>query len=282
MDRRLKERLVGAAILVFFAVLFIPELLSGPARPRGLAQEAPAEQVPTGAASSLRTYTVDLEHPAAGAVLAPRAASGVGGRTAMGEVAAGEGAASEVATGGPAASEAAPGSAGTAPAGRVVPTPSQPRASPAEARTLDRSNSHADPAHEATPSASGGHESSSAPPAKHEAALTSPAARTGSAASPPAHEVRSGAVPHAAAPASNTFAPIDARGGWSLQLGSFSNRANAEKLAQNLRAKGIRVYVSSGGAHHRVRAGPFPDRASAERAAGKLRTQGHATSIVPP
>lgn len=232
MDRRLKERLVGAAILVFFAVLFIPELLSGPARPRGLPQEASAEQVPTGAASSLRTYTVDLDHPAAGAVLAPQASSAAAGRAAGGEAASGDSA----------VSEASPGTTGTAPAG-VMPATPQPRASPGQTRGLDRSNSHADPA---------------------------------------PREARSGAAPHATTPAPNTFAPIDARGGWSLQLGSFSNRANAEKLAQNLRAKGIRVYVSSSGAHHRVRAGPFPDRASAERAAGKLRAQGQATNIVPP
>ena len=33
MDRRLKERLVGATILVALIVLIVPELLSGPKRP---------------------------------------------------------------------------------------------------------------------------------------------------------------------------------------------------------------------------------------------------------
>jgi DedD protein len=80
----------------------------------------------------------------------------------------------------------------------------------------------------------------------------------------------------------NTFAPIAAKGGWSIQLGSFGNRANADKLVRKLRAKGIRVYVSSQSGKHRVRAGPFPDRATAERIGVRLKSQVQSVTIVAP
>jgi cell division septation protein DedD len=75
MDRRVKERLVGATILVVLIVLIVPELLSGPKRPANLpppaAVVAPAEPV--------RNVTVDLatskatpeEEAAASAASAP-------------------------------------------------------------------------------------------------------------------------------------------------------------------------------------------------------------------
>jgi DedD protein len=68
MDRRVKERLVGASILVVLLVLIVPELLSGPApppasspTPTGLAAGAPAAGTPAAAAPEPgRTVTVDL------------------------------------------------------------------------------------------------------------------------------------------------------------------------------------------------------------------------------
>ena len=212
MDRHLKERLVGAAILVFVAVLLIPEFLSGPAPQRAVADTAPASAAATGAGNSLRTYVVDLDRPASGVMLAPQAGPAGGGEAAS-------------------VAPSVPGGSAPAPVVREA-TPSPPPPPP--------------------------------PPTLAPRAPVTPASK-----------------PSAPAP-SRSFAPIDARGGWSLQLGSFANRANAEKLAQTWRARGIRVYVSGSGSHNRVRAGPFPDRVSAERAAAKLRSQGLTTSIVPP
>jgi DedD protein len=54
MDRRLKERLVGATILVVLIVLIVPELLSGPKRS---ANSSPAAAAP---AQAVRNVTVDL------------------------------------------------------------------------------------------------------------------------------------------------------------------------------------------------------------------------------
>jgi DedD protein len=55
MDRRLKERLIGASILVALIVLVVPELLSGPKPPA-----PPAIHLPSAAPESTRNVTVDL------------------------------------------------------------------------------------------------------------------------------------------------------------------------------------------------------------------------------
>lgn len=52
MERRVKERLVGAAVLVSAAVILIPEMLSGPARTRD--ETLRQNDAP------LKTYTIDL------------------------------------------------------------------------------------------------------------------------------------------------------------------------------------------------------------------------------
>ena len=55
MDRRVKERLIGASILVALVVLVVPELLSGP-KPT----VAPAPTLPAAAPDPIRNVTVDL------------------------------------------------------------------------------------------------------------------------------------------------------------------------------------------------------------------------------
>src|SRR5580704_19121671 len=55
MDRRVKERLIGASILVAFVVLVVPELLSGP-KPT----TAPAPALPAAAPEPTRSVEGDL------------------------------------------------------------------------------------------------------------------------------------------------------------------------------------------------------------------------------
>jgi DedD protein len=57
MDRRVKERLVGASILVVLIVLIVPELLSGPPDP---APAPVSPRLPVSAPEPVRNITVDL------------------------------------------------------------------------------------------------------------------------------------------------------------------------------------------------------------------------------
>ena len=74
-------------------------------------------------------------------------------------------------------------------------------------------------------------------------------------------------------------------GMWAVQLGSFSNKENAEKLAADLRKQGYAAFLSqlqtSSGQLHRVRIGPQKDRASAEAMAARLLKVNHKGQVVP-
>ena len=76
-----------------------------------------------------------------------------------------------------------------------------------------------------------------------------------------------------------------ATGMWAVQLGSFSNQGNAERLAADLRKQGYAAFLSQlqtgSGALHRVRIGPQEDRDSAESVAARLRKSGHTGQVVP-
>ena len=71
---------------------------------------------------------------------------------------------------------------------------------------------------------------------------------------------------------------------WAVQLGSFSSRDNAQRLAKQLKGKGYSAYVLGGGGSsgklYRVRVGPTPDKPAASALAAKLRAAGHAGSVV--
>jgi DedD protein len=72
---------------------------------------------------------------------------------------------------------------------------------------------------------------------------------------------------------------------WAVQLGSFSNPQNAEKLAAELRKQGFAAFLSQltieSGPLHRVRIGPQKDRDSAEAMAARLKRAGHTGQVVP-
>ena len=72
---------------------------------------------------------------------------------------------------------------------------------------------------------------------------------------------------------------------WAVQLGSFSNKANADRLAAGLREKGYAAFLSrhstASGEVHRVRVGPQEDRASAEAVAARLAGEGIKGQVVP-
>ena len=74
-------------------------------------------------------------------------------------------------------------------------------------------------------------------------------------------------------------------GMWAVQLGSFSNKENAEKLAASLRKQGYAAFLSQltteNGQLHRVRIGPQKDRESAEEMAKRLAKVGQKGQVVP-
>lgn len=94
-------------------------------------------------------------------------------------------------------------------------------------------------------------------------------------------------VPAAAPKTPSTKPPptVSATGMWAVQLGSFSNKENAEKLAADLRKQGYAAFLSQlttdGGQLHRVRIGPQKDRQSAEAMASRLAKVGHEGQVVP-
>ena len=203
MDRRVKERLVGATILVVLIVLVVPELLSGPHR---LSSPPPSVSLPV----PTRNVSVDLA------------------------------------------------------TSKATPTP--------QAADL------AQPASESQPE-----RSPSAPPS-----VTTLGAQ---GAAGPALENRSSAAKSsssgtARSGASSEAQSVPARDSWSVQLGSFSSRANADKLVHQLKARGLSAYVVSSGsgssARFKVRIGPLADRAAAEREVGQLKAAGHAATVVAP
>lgn len=216
VERGVKERLIGACILVALAVALVPELLSGPkpAAPADAEAAADAVRLPAGAPDPVRNVTVDLATA----------------KPAMVD---------------PAVSAAAPQSmaAGAAPTG-AAPT----SAAPTSAAPTSAAPTGAAPASSATTSAP-----------------------TGTA---PAHSLETTALPPTSG---QTFA---------VQLGSFANRSNADKLVHQLKAQGFAIYMNAEGsgaaARYRVRVGPLADRDAAERMIAKLKGLGHVATIVSP
>jgi tetratricopeptide (TPR) repeat protein len=70
-----------------------------------------------------------------------------------------------------------------------------------------------------------------------------------------------------------------------VQVGAFSSRRNADKLAHKLQIAGYSVGVafseSKHGPVHKVRVGSFPSRYDAQAAAKKLSRQGYPTKVIP-
>ena len=94
-------------------------------------------------------------------------------------------------------------------------------------------------------------------------------------------------IPEAAATSmpSTSTATTSSTGMWAVQLGSFSNKDNAEKLVADLRKQQYLAFLSQvqtdRGTLHRVRIGPQKDRAGAEATAARLEKAGYEGQVVP-
>jgi DedD protein len=112
-----------------------------------------------------------------------------------------------------------------------------------------------------------------------------PASKPEPQAQKTATEAEKPATQLSAAPAPAPAATSSSTGMWAVQLGSFSNKDNAERLAAGLRDQGFAAFLSQGsndaGTLQRVRVGPQKDRDSAEAVAAQLAKAGHEGRVVP-
>jgi DedD protein len=87
-----------------------------------------------------------------------------------------------------------------------------------------------------------------------------------------------------AAPPNHAAAKTASASSWSVQLGLFASRENAERLVHSAQGKGFPVSISDAdgkGFYHVVAAG-LADRAAAVTLQGRLQTQGFQAALVAP
>ncbi|MET0291514.1 MAG: SPOR domain-containing protein [Steroidobacteraceae bacterium] len=86
-------------------------------------------------------------------------------------------------------------------------------------------------------------------------------------------------------PPARTEAAAPASGEWYVQVGSFSQVANAQRYAQQLRGEGFTAIVLPAAGSKgliRVRVGPARSRDAAAQLLGKLTSAGHKGAVVGP
>ena len=75
--------------------------------------------------------------------------------------------------------------------------------------------------------------------------------------------------------------PAPAAERWFVQVGAFSARSGAEKIAAEFKGKGFPVTVTAGPTF-RVWIGPYPKKAAAEQVASRVRQEGKDASVIQP
>mgnify|MGYP006187468467 CR=1 FL=1 len=227
MDSALKQRLIGAAVLVALAMIFLPMLLKGPDTTEPDAARVPLE-MPAAPDQAFETREVPLTLPAP-----------------------------EAPDGGVLGMEPRPG----------------PSEDPNAVATVDQTG---------LPAAR-----TDVEPEPEDAPVAAVDAATGLPEPAPAPVVTAPPTPAAPAPApAEPALPATAAGGrYVVNVGSFSNLANARVLADKLRSRGLPISSESvdvsGKPAMRLRVGPYGDRTAAE--AARLRVEsvtGNSAAVV--
>lgn len=307
LNEQIKKRVVGAAVLLSLAVIFIPMLLDGdgPVEGDGKEREVVPQQpeirfepvdIPNQAPTAVTEQpqvidrsasvkeppmpaTPDEPMPISPEPIAP--ASRFAGSESKSVTVAGESSA-KPAKAAPAQKPAAPAQKPAAPAGDVV--AAKPAAKPAPAAPAAKPVPVAKPV---TPPAKPAETTVAA--AKPAAPVTKPAEPTPAAKAAPAPEKPVAPAPVPSAPpaqaasatpppapaAAATPPPATPKGqAWVIQVGSFTNSANAMALRDKLRGQGYAAFVErlpgASGPSFRVRIGPESDRTKAEQQQKKL------------
>jgi len=246
MERPLKQRLIGATILVVIAVVVLPGLLSGRRDTVTLEPTRDDTGVPLRAHEFSLGDTPTAEEQAV-------AADKLQPDPVPGEVAA---APEPLPMTPPSGVPAAATASASAPAPANVPAAAPAATMPAPAAQINRPLS---------------------PPMAAPVAVTPPASK-------PA-PVPAGATKPAAKPAPTPVAPAVSLSGWVVQIGSFGTRQKADELVAKLQGKGFRAftlpYTAAGRTLHRVRVGPEQNRQKADQIAKRLEADGYQPHVAP-
>jgi DedD protein len=313
VETQVKERLTGAIVLVGVLVFLVPELLTGP---KG-GSRAPAQSAPQG---TMRSYTIDLTEAAesrqATAPVPDAPAESLspddeqvseGADAAQGET---DGMSDAEASGALGEESEARVANGASPSPDVVAS-AAPTASASPAAQPDSAQAGA----EAKPAPQPGSKTASPQPATGQSADTKPTNTDATAAKPDASRVSSAesiskppppkpadteakatqaangkptattktAAPEQPVPQKTSAAKPTSDKGWSVQVGSFASRANADRLASRLQSKGFKAFVTQATGSprlYRVRVGPQADRPAAQAMATRLKAAGHPGTLV--
>ncbi|HNI22861.1 MAG TPA: SPOR domain-containing protein [Plasticicumulans sp.] len=312
MEQRLKQRLLGTAVLVALAVIIVPEVVktSGPVTapavatsipprpespqpggvtvalppailPQAVPPEAPAPSGQAPASTIAQSPVIEpLRTPAT--LPLPSASAGGDGPQGMRTVDLGAGAPRVApASPAPAAPLARPAAPKPAPVVASAPA-SKPAQTPAAGATPSK------PAPETARATTDAPKPKPEVVAKAAPATVTPAA-TARPVSLPKIELtsRDTSRASASAPAAEPWRPQASNGSWAVQVGSFGVEENANLLRDRLRSQRFpavveRIRGGSGQAMYRVRVVGQDSRPASEAIASRLRSAGVAANIVEP
>lgn len=287
MDPTLKNRLIGAAVLIVIAAIVLPILLSGkPPQGQETSQVRPVE-IPPAPNPDMSREVLPLGRDVAET-----------DRVAAVDFIEGQ----MVAPATPEPATAAPPPASTEPA---TPSTSQPAVSPAPVATAPATQPSAPaPARDTVATTAGGRfwvnlggygqaanvarvasaaEARGYPVEREAGANNITRVKAGPFATrAQAEQARQhllAAVPDAkptvteSGSAPTTAAPADVRAGaWAVQVGAFGERGNAQQLSDRLRGAGYPAFVAQRGQSWAVRVGPYVRRTEAEAQRQRLQT----------
>jgi DedD protein len=243
MDAALKQRLIGATVLVALAVIFLPMLVDGPDSERESGSEQLSLDLPNRPDRPLETRDIPVL-PAPG-LPTPATVAPADGVEVLPVIDTGAAERVDALSGQPTGSAGSSASATSASAQSSV-------ASAVVTSTPASTPPTAAPAPTQSPT------TSSAP------AAASPPAPAPAPTAPPTPAQRPTPAPAAALPTAT------AGGNFAVNVGSYANVTNAESLLARLKGAGIAAYAESvsleGRAVRRIRLGPFAQRGEAERA----------------
>ena len=272
MERPVKERLVGAAVLMAAAVILIPEMLSGPDR-------GATEKSPEAGEGAVKTYTIDLSQSpgVTTATNSPQPTDNQADNRAPPPE-------ETPSTSAPPAEQRASEPQAQPESTPPVPTEFAAEESPAPSAEVPPVDAdEPTPPRTETPP-----RQIAAQPARAEAPPQNPP-QPRSEPPPARAEVKPQAKPEAQPKpvASTPSAPtssVPAGKGWAVQLGSYSSEATAERLMNEWRAKGQSAFVmpvkSGAKTLYRVRIGPAKDRAAAEAALKSVKASIPGAAVV--